>query len=118
VTGDPFDALDRARAVLEGGLAALDGGRVDDPSAPDVIGRIARDLAALDDPAALRTRVLEADLERFDDALEDLVRLNSVLVASIRRDREGVATRLAAVREARDRRRSPAVTGARCDVAG
>jgi hypothetical protein len=115
---DAFHALARAQAVLEDGLAFVDRGQVDDAGAPEVIAKLAAELAALPDPVDLRATVAAADLERFDDELEELIRLNAVLMAALRADRDDVALRLVAIREARRGKRDAAPTGVRCDVSG
>lgn len=120
---DPFQALRDARRVLEEGLALLDGAAHDDRAIPEAIGRIVASLAATEDPADLRAAVAKDDLERFDDELEDVLRLNVILVSAAKRDREVLVHRLKATREARRDLRhqssgGSAVAGARCDVSG
>jgi len=61
--------------------------------------------------------------EMTDDELEDLLRLNAVLTAAVRQDREALMQRLKATRESRrDLARQAAApsegAGGRCDVSG
>ena len=120
---DPFDSLAASRRALEEGLALLDGAPHDDPEIPAAIGRIAASLASADDPVALRAALPDEDRERFDDEIEELMRLNAVLVSAVTRDREVLAERLGVAREARRvlRRQGggeSACAGARCDISG
>lgn len=118
---DPFEALARMRTVLRDGLGLLDGAGQEDPEVPTALARVAAALQAHEDPAALRARVPEADHERFDDELEELIRLNAILASAASSDREHLVGRLKAVRESR---RDLAYyggagsEGARCDISG
>ena len=120
---DSFQSLRESRRVLEEGLALLDGAAHDDIAIPEAIGRISASLGASEDPATLRAAVAKDDLERFDDELEDVLRLNAILVTAVKRDRDALVQRLKATRESRrDLKRQSsgdsAAAGVRCDVSG
>lgn len=105
------------------GLALLDGAAVDDSDVPVALGRIAKVLAEAGDFASMREEVPAADHDRFDDELEDLLRLNAVLTAAVKQDREALVRRLKVTRESRRdlARQSVAASegaGNRCDVSG
>jgi len=118
---ESFEALARMRTVLRDGLALLDGAEHDDPQVSVTLARIAAALDAEDDPATLRAKVADQDHDRFDDELEDLIRLNAILAAAASADRDRLVDRLKTVRESR---RDLAYyggaggEGARCDVSG
>ena len=118
-----FARLAEARRAMEGGLALLDGSSVEDGDVPAALGRIAAVVSEAGSYAALRESVVEEDLERFDDELEDLLRLNAVLTAAVKQDREALIQRLKVTRESRRdlARQAPDVSegsGGRCDVSG
>ncbi len=118
---DSFEALARMRTVLRDGLALLDGAEHDDPQVAASLARIAAAIQGEDDPVALRARVPEADQERFDDELEELIRLNAILTAAASSDRDQMVVRLKAVRESRrdlSYYGGAGNEGARCDVSG
>ncbi|MEL6431169.1 MAG: hypothetical protein AAFU73_00265 [Planctomycetota bacterium] len=114
---EAFRHLETARAVLEDTLALLDGDRSADAPA---LAELDRRLRALPDPAELRATLPAAEHEAFDDRLEELQRLNAVLVMALRRDRDAVGAELVAVRRRRTGRRVEPEprAGARCDVSG
>jgi hypothetical protein len=125
VTGSDaaFGRLAEARRAMESGLALLDGSSVEDGDVPAALGRIAAVVSEAGGYSVMRASVGEADLERFDDELEDLLRLNAVLTAAVKQDREALIQRLKATRESRRdlARQAPDVSegsGARCDVSG
>ena len=121
--GGPFERLAEARRAMQGGLSLLDGARAEDADVPAARERLSRALADTGDFAAARKEVPQGDLECFDDELEDLLRLNAVLTAAVRQDREALMQRLKATRESRrDLARQAAApsegAGGRCDVSG
>ncbi|MDG1049186.1 MAG: hypothetical protein P8R46_03160, partial [Planctomycetota bacterium] len=96
---------------------------VDDVDVPVALGRIAAALASAADLAAMREGVPAESHERFDDELEDLLRLNAVLTAAVKQDRDAMVQRLKVTRESRRElaRQSASVSegaGNRCDVSG
>ncbi|MDG1984960.1 MAG: hypothetical protein P8M11_10355 [Planctomycetota bacterium] len=118
-----FGRLLEARRAMEDGLALLDGAAVDDVDVPVALGRIAAALASAADLAAMREGVPAESHERFDDELEDLLRLNAVLTAAVKQDRDAMVQRLKVTRESRRElaRQSASVSegaGNRCDVSG
>ncbi|MBL6756915.1 MAG: hypothetical protein ISQ11_10935 [Planctomycetes bacterium] len=118
-----FDRLAEARRVMESGLALLDGASVEDADVPAALGRIAAVVSEAGAYPAMREGIPAAELERFDDELEDLLRLNAVLTAAVKQDREALTQRLKATRESRRdlARQAPDVSegsGGRCDVSG
>lgn len=118
---DPFEEVAEARDLLKNALALFDGSNHDDAEAPGAMARVTAGLSTLRDPAALRREVPEAERERFDDELEELLRLNAVLVEAIRLDQEELVRRLRTVRTSqRDLSYHGAVasSGSRCDVSG
>lgn len=118
---EPFETLASMRRALQEGLGLLDGAAHDDPEVAPALARIVAALGAHEDPAALRARLPEAAHERFDDELEELIRLNAILASAASSDRDRLVGRLKAVRESR---RDLAYyggagsEGARCDVSG
>lgn|GEM_PF-3589981 len=120
---EAFGRLAEARRAMESGLALLDGSSVEDGDVPAALGRIAAVVSEAGGYATMRENIAAADLERFDDELEDLLRLNAVLTAAVRQDREALIQRLKITRESRRdlARQSPDVSegsGGRCDVSG
>ena len=118
-----FGRLHEARRAMEDGLALLDGAAVDDVDVPVALGRIAAALASAADLAAMREGVPAESHERYDDELEDLLRLNAVLTAAVKQDRDAMVQRLKVTRESRRElaRQSASVSegaGNRCDVSG
>ena len=118
-----FARLHEARRAMEDGLALLGGAAVDDVDVPVALGRIAAALASAADLAAMREGVPAESHERFDDELEDLLRLNAVLTAAVKQDRDAMVQRLKVTRESRRdlARQSASVSegaGNRCDVSG
>ena len=123
---DPFIGLKASRDALEAGLALLDSGAPEgtdqvDTLQPDAWGHVVATLAAAPDPEALRTTVPAARLEEFDGEVEELLRLNAVLVAGVQQERGGLLGKLKTVRETR---RGMSFYGAagpdgdRCDISG
>lgn len=117
---DPFEALGRMKAALEEGLALLDGTADDDQAVAAALGRVAEEVNAGPNPEVLREAVAAPDLDRFDDQLEELMRLNAVLARAVSMDRERLIGRLKSVRDSRrdlsyyDDARGP--SGGRCDM--
>ncbi len=121
-----FASLESASRVLRDGLALLDESVASRESggSPDLAERLAgltKALGDLPDPVALRATVPADELERFDDELEELSRLNAVLLAAVAHDRDSVGERL--VRVHRSRRdlqphRVDGPGGVRCDATG
>ncbi len=108
---------------MEEGLALLDGASAGDPDVPNALGRLAETVAAAGDFAAMRESVPAEDRERLDDEMEDLLRLNAVLTAAVKQDRDALVRRLKVTRESRrDLARqvggAPDGAGNRCDVSG
>jgi len=108
---------------MEDGLALLDGASVEDADVPDALGRLASTVAEVGDFAAMRESIQAGDHERFDDELEDLLRLNAVLTAAVKQDRDALVRRLKVTREsrrelARQVGGAPGGAGNRCDVSG
>lgn len=108
---------------MEDGLALLDGASAEDADIPVALGRLAATLASVGDFAAMRDSVPADGRERFDDQLEDLLRLNAVLTAAVKQDRDALLQRLKVTRESRrDLARqvsgAPDGAGNRCDVSG
>lgn len=117
----PLDQLAEARLLLQGGLALFDQADLDDASIPDALMRLTAALEAQPDPLTLRSQVAEADLEAFDDEVEELVKLNAVLVTVASNDREALVSTLSKARAARKGTayygRSGG-EGGRCDMTG
>ena len=116
-----FERIAQMRAKLKGGLALLDDAGHDDPTIADGLGKLTEALHAFEDPTELRAQVPAEDLERFDEDLEELARLNAVLIAAAVQDREGLVSRLVRVRSSlRDLNfyAESGSAGARCDVSG
>lgn len=119
----PFGRLAEMRRAMESGLALLDGARPDDVAVPDALQRIAGAIAVTGDLEAMGLGLGEGERERFDLEVEELLRLNAVLTAAVRQDRDALLQRLKATRESRRdlARQSPAGSegaGGRCDVSG
>ncbi|MEM6672733.1 MAG: hypothetical protein AAF726_07800 [Planctomycetota bacterium] len=118
----PFEELADAKRLLEEGLALLDGAARADADVPAAIGRIVDAMRAARDPRELRAAVAPEDLERFDDAAEDVLRLNAVLTAAVVRDRSALMAHIETARTSRldlARRSAGAVeSGTHCDVSG
>ena len=91
---DPFEALAAMKAALEEGLALLDGASMDDAAGLDALARITASIVAGPNPDTLRAAVPEERLEDFDDQLEDLLRLNAVLMRAAALDKDKLAERL------------------------
>ena len=90
---------------------------------PSPWGGWPRRLRPVGDFAAMRDSVPADGRERFDDQLEDLLRLNAVLTAAVKQDRDALLQRLKVTRESRrDLARqvsgAPDGAGNRCDVSG
>ena len=81
-----FGRLAEARRAMEDGLALLDGASVEDADVPNALGRLASTVAEVGDFAAMRESIQAGDHERFDDELEDLLRLNAVLKWLLRKN--------------------------------
>lgn len=117
----PFDRVAAMRAHLEAGLTLLGDAAHDDPSIADGLARLTDALTAFEDPSELRALVPAEEIDRFDDELEELVRLNAVLIAAAVQDREGLIGRLVRVRSSLrdlDFYAESGSAGARCDVSG
>lgn len=116
----PFEAIAEARDVLRAGLAALD--RVHEGDELAALDHVNRVLGELADPSALRETVDPDDLDRFDDELEEVARLNAVLVSAAASERDRLVDKLSQVRSTRrDLGRHTVkseTSGARCDIAG
>ncbi|MEE2941343.1 MAG: hypothetical protein VX460_13220 [Planctomycetota bacterium] len=117
---DPFEALAAMKAALEEGLTLLDCASVDDAAGLDALARITASIVAGPNPATLRAAVPEERLEDFDDQLEELLRLNAVLMRAAAIDKDQVAERLKSVRSSRRelgyyRQEAPGA-GGRCDM--
>ena len=118
---EAFERIAAMRAKLKSGLALFDDAAHDDPTVADGLRKLTEALHAFEDPTALRASVPAGDLERFDDELEELARLNAVLIAAAVQDREGLVNRLVRVRSSlRDLNfyAESGSAGARCDVSG
>lgn len=116
-----FASLQGMRDSLKEGLALLDGAAHDDPHVVDALGELTAEIAAFGNPKELRESVAIEDHERFDDELEELIRLNAVLVAAVSQDREQLFGRLKQVRTSlRDLEYygEQGSSGARCDISG
>jgi hypothetical protein len=123
---DPFLELEGSKRALRGGLTLLDRSASGDTDQDDC-GRVAAwqkvmgSLGATSSLEELRRSVPADRLEEFDGELEELLRLNAVLLSAVAREKEQVVGRLRKVREAR---RGMAYYGAaapegdRCDISG
>ena len=98
---DPFEALAAMKVALEEGLALLDGASVDDTAGLDALARVTASIVAGPNPATLRAAVPEERLEEFDDQLEELLRLNAVLMRAAALDKDRLTERLKSVRSSR-----------------
>jgi hypothetical protein len=118
---ETFERLDSYRNALRECLAVLDGAAPEDP----VVGRAFEELdghfAALGDLGALRRAAQGADAARLTAELEELTRLNAILVAAVSRDQERLLELLQNSQRARRSCKSVAGqdrTGVSCDVQG
>ena len=123
---DPFAELRCAKEALRDGLALLQGatpGEPDQSGAGRVVAwqQVLERIAAAGSPEALRRRVAPARHQEFDDELEEMMRLNAVLVAAVGEEKDLLFGRLRVVRESRRDLAfyGPVATeGERCDISG
>ena len=117
---DPFEALAAMKAALEEGLALLGGASVDETAGLDALARVTASIVSGPNPATLRAAVPEERLEEVDDQLEELLRLNAVLMRAAALDRDQLAERLKSVRSSRRELgyygQEAAGAGGRCDL--
>lgn len=124
-SSDPFLGLEGSRRALREGLTLLDrsaSGNADQDDAGRLAAwqRIMATLAGAPPLEQLREAVPEDRLADFDDELEELIRLNAILVAAVATEKDHVVGKLRKVREARRGMSyygSPA-EGDRCDISG
>lgn len=116
-----FDRLASYRDALRECLAALDGAAPEDP----LVGRAFEELdgrfAALGDLVALRRSAKGADAERLEVELEELTRLNAIVISTVSRDQERLLELLRNAQRARRSCKGMASedqTGVSCDVQG
>ncbi len=116
-----FERLGSYRDALRECLAVLDGASPEDP----LVGRAFEELngyfAALGDLVALRRSAEGEDAERLEAELEELTRLNAILVAAVARDQERLLELLHNSQRARRSCKSVVDgdrTGVSCDVQG
>ncbi|QDV05012.1 hypothetical protein Poly30_05070 [Planctomycetes bacterium Poly30] len=123
---DPFVELESSKRALRDGLTLLDRSASGDTDQDDA-GRLAAwkkvmaSLRAAPAPEELRASVPADRLEAFDDELEELLRLNAVLVSVVSSEKDQVLGKLRKVREARRGMAyygSASPEGDRCDISG
>ncbi|MEM8709403.1 MAG: hypothetical protein AAGG01_00510 [Planctomycetota bacterium] len=123
---EPFEELRRTKESLRVGLGLLEGGAASSGEAADTGLRAAWEkvisaLTGADALADLRGQVDAPELAAFDDELREVIRLNAVLMASVKAEQERVTGRLRRVRESRRELAYYAGTraeGERCDISG
>ena len=123
---DPFLVLEGTKRTLRDGLTLLDRSASGDTDQDDA-GRVAAwqkvmgALHAAPYPEELRANVPADRLEAFDEEIEELLRLNAVLLSAVSSEKDQVLGKLRKVREARRGLAyygSAAPEGDRCDISG
>ena len=70
---------------------------MDETAGLDALARVTASIVSGPNPDTLRAAVPEERLEEFDDQLEELLRLNAVLMRAAALDRDQLAERLKSV---------------------
>ena len=119
---DPEAAIEGLRlygSTLRECLAGLDGAAPEDPLVGRSFDELEARFSALGDLQELRREVPPEYSERIDAELEELTRLNAVLLANVARDRERLLCLLKRAQNARRSCRTIAAvgrTGVSCDL--
>lgn len=123
---DPFLELEGCKRVLRDGLGLLES-RASAEADQEDAGRLAawekivHMLQSGPSPDALRAQVPADRLDEFDDALEEVLSLNAVLVSAVASEKDQILGKLRTVREVRRGMayyQAAAPEGDRCDISG